>query len=67
MNPLWTRKRQSKGRYENLFLNAYQFVDDRIDGQTRGRVDIQFACDVFAMGDDSMYGDAKFVRYLFVA
>jgi hypothetical protein len=30
-------------------------------------VDIQFARDVFAMGDDSMYGDAQLVRYLFVA
>ena len=48
-------------------LDSYQLVDDRIDGQTCSRVDIQFARDVFAMGDDSMYGDAKFVRYLFVA
>ena len=48
-------------------LDSYQLVDDRIDGQTCGRVDVQLACDVFAMGDDSMYGDAKFVRYLFVA
>ena len=48
-------------------LDSYQLVDDRVDGQTCGRVDIQFARDVFTMGDDCVYGDAKFVRYLFVA
>jgi hypothetical protein len=48
-------------------LDSYQLVDDRVDGQTCGRVDIQFARDVFTMGDDRMYRNAQLIRYLFVA
>ena len=42
-------------------------IDDGVDSQTRGGVDIEFAGDVFAVRNDGMLRDTKHIGYLFIA
>ena len=48
-------------------IDIHQFVDDRVDSQTGRRVDIEFAGDVLAMGDNGVSRDKEHVCDLFVA
>ena len=41
--------------FQGIKIN--QFVDDGVDGQTRGRMDIQLAGDMLAVGYNRVHGD----------
>ena len=47
-------------------VEADQVVDDGVDGQAGGGVDVQFAGYVLAVGDDGVHGYMQHVGYFFV-
>lgn len=43
-----------------------ELIDDSIDRQTGGGMDIELGGDMLAVGDNGVHGDAKHIRDFFV-
>ena len=65
INKIWSRNRLFFAFHRN-FAQLDQLIDDGVDGETTGRMDLQLSGDVAAMRNDRMRGDAEAVGYLAV-